>query len=206
MPAIATRNGAAPRRPLCAKSKLMHCNMIDAKRKTATRRPVRNLIRCFDQAAAGAKGFINPPSRSSSSATRAAMAFSSRQLASFGRVNAAASFTLSSSIKSISPLLALPVPLSCCGDKAEFAISAISTACTSRTVAADVSLSSVCSTVSVAHPVAARSAPAARSASAAQAIAAVSLKWSARRHLFSQTSNCSHNLGSPRGRASVHFV
>jgi hypothetical protein len=26
------------------------------------------------------------------------------------------------------------------------------------------------------------------------------------RHLFSQTSNCSHNLGSPRSRASNYFV
>jgi hypothetical protein len=134
--------------------------------KTASRRSLRNPIRRFDQTAV-AKGFINPPSRSCSSATRAAMAFSSRQLASFGSASAASSFALSSSIKCIS-LLILPVQLSCCGDNGWFDASAISTACTSHTVAADVALSSACSTVSVASPVAAWSASAARSASAAQ--------------------------------------
>jgi hypothetical protein len=37
--------------PLSAKSRLMQCNMFGAKRKTASRRPIRNSIRCFDQVA-----------------------------------------------------------------------------------------------------------------------------------------------------------
>jgi hypothetical protein len=37
---------------LSAKSRLMRCNIIGAKRKTTSRRSLRNPIRCFDQAAA----------------------------------------------------------------------------------------------------------------------------------------------------------
>jgi hypothetical protein len=117
-------------------------NMIDAKGKSTNACSLRNLISYFDQADR-CEDFKNPPSRSCSSATRAATAFSSGQFASCGWGNAAASFTVSSPAKSVTL-----VPASCRGDSGKVDRCAISTVCALHSLAASASVSP-CSTVSV---------------------------------------------------------